>query len=146
VAVVARGEATTIPSLLRLLSFLGIVEVVLRLTSGVSCSTYSDITVVDSNALVMASGFCNQDVGAASHSKSDNDRNCRLKNEKNGIKNIHAPSSADDFAQLSKHDDNSYSTERKGTYHGGNNFSSFPGSPRNVPRESFSFSSFIPTL
>lgn len=139
VATVTRGEATTIPSLFRLLSFLGIVEVVLRLTRGVSCSTHSDITVVDSNAFVMASEFCSQDSGAASHSKSDSDRNCRLKNDKNGLKNTHAPSSADDFAQLSKHDDNSYSMERKGTYHAGNNFSSFPGSPRSkMARESYS--------
>lgn len=85
----------------------------------------------------MSSEFSNHDIAAASHSKSDSDKNYRLKNEKNGIKNNYAPSIADNYAP-SNHDDYSYSTERKSTFHGENNISSFPGSPRNsAGRESF---------
>lgn len=108
----------------------------------VSCSSNSDIDVIDRNHRITSADSCAQEeIDIGGHYATCGSMNSKLNHEKQSSDENGASKGTTRYDPESE--DTCYSTEKKSTHHGENSYSSFPGSPRNKSAREI-FTSLVP--
>ena len=97
----------------------------------ISSRSYGDMNIVDKNHLILSSGFCSQRLTTKTGCKSSSDGKSGKLAHNEDIADDSALSKMTCSTSAASSEGTCYSTERKSTYFGESDCSSFPGSPRN---------------